>query len=259
MQSRAIWEYIYFGTALRYLQDARAGWKVGSTDEWYVRRNLEHFIEDLKKFDLPVSYQSTGDLHKILGELRAVDDDDATLTAEQAAELNQEMLFVRKTLEAESRLSIAYIVTEKRLDVKKLVGNVAALMSQGVWAKLPDLARADLAEAGKCVAFELPTASAFHSLRATEGVLRHFYRGVIKQKRLADPMWGPMVEQMRQKKSNRPDDTLLDVLDRIRVNFRNPTNHPDAMYDIHEAQDVFLACLEAIGRMVRAPFWVDPA
>jgi hypothetical protein len=82
-----------------------------------------------------------------------------------------------------------------------------------------------------------------------------FYRCVIRQGRLKALLWGPMVDQMRRKKTKRPDDALLDVLDRIRVNFRNPTDHPDAIFDIQEAQELFLACIEAIARMTRSPLW----
>ena len=39
----------------------------------------------------------------------------------------------------------------------------------------PDIAKIDLAEAGRALAFELPTAAAFQLLRATEQVLRDFY------------------------------------------------------------------------------------
>lgn len=76
-------------------------------------------------------------------------------------------------------------------------------------------------------------------MRATESVLRDYYRAVVKQKRVDPLLWGPMVEQMRTRKAKRPPTALLDQLDSIRIHFRNPTQHPDAVYDIHEAQTLW--------------------
>lgn len=67
-----------------------------------------------------------------------------------------------------------------------------------------------------------------------------------------------MVEQLRKKCSKRPPRELLDALDRIRENFRNPTNHPDKIYDIEEVQDLFGLCLDVINRMVQPPCWAAP-
>jgi len=39
-------------------------------------------------------------------------------------------------------------------------------------------------------------------------------------------------------------------LDNIRRSFRNPTQHPDKIYDIQEVQDLFGLCIDAINRMI---------
>jgi hypothetical protein len=115
---------------------------------------------------------------------------------------------------------------------------------------LDDLAKLDMAEAGRAIVFELPTAAAFHVLRATEQVLQDFYRTWVRQRRVKPMLWGSMLKDMRSK-SRRPPDALLNHLDHIRLSFRNPTDHPEKSYDIEEAQDLFALCCEAIGRMVR--------
>jgi len=43
-----------------------------------------------------------------------------------------------------------------------------------------------------------------------------------------------------------------DHLDHIRRSFRNPTQHPDKIYDIQEAQDLFGLCVDAVNRMSRS-------
>jgi hypothetical protein len=45
-------------------------------------------------------------------------------------------------------------------------------------AYLPDLAMQDIAEAGKCLAFRVPTASAFHLSRAIETCMNQYYEAL---------------------------------------------------------------------------------
>ena len=57
-----------------------------------------------------------------------------------------------------------------------------------------------------------------------------------------------MTGDMRKRKT-RPPEALLNHLDHIRENFRNPTDHPDKVYDTEEAQDLLALCCDAMGRM----------
>ncbi len=62
-------------------------------------------------------------------------------------------------------------------------------------------------------------------------------------------MWGTMTDQLRGRKEvSKP---LLDVLDNIRINFRNPTTHPKKVYDLNEVQDLFNLCCDSINRIVK--------
>jgi hypothetical protein len=63
-------------------------------------------------------------------------------------------------------------------------------------------------------------------------------------------MWGPMVNQMRSR-SKPPPSALLDELDNMRINYRNPTQHPDAIYDIHRAQDLLGVSIAVVNQMVQ--------
>lgn len=124
-------------------------------------------------------------------------------------------------------------------------------MAPGVYDALPDLAKYDLEEGGKAIAFDLPTAAAFHLLRGTEGVLRDFYCRVVRRDRISEPrMWAAMVNGMRGKR-NAPSDLLLGNLDSLRSNFRNPTQHPEKTYDADEVQDLLALAIDSINRMHR--------
>lgn len=108
----------------------------------------------------------------------------------------------------------------------------------------------DFVEGGTCLAFERPTAAAFHILRGTEGVLKIYYEKKIRKKdRQTNPTWGSMVNQLRTIK-NAPK-TLLDAYDNLRENFRNPTAHPKLTYTLDEAQDLFSVCIDAVNKIMK--------
>lgn len=245
MQSKPISSYIVFGTELRYLQDVKAGWPVHG--EHLILGNIDRFFAHLQEFDLPVTQRAANKLRQFRDAL-ARSDSDHNLTADEASELRDIMGDVRNTLFAEAGGNVAFIVTDKRIDVDKLLSDVPALMAPGVFNSLPDIAQYDFIEAGKCIAFELPTSAAFHILRGTEAVLRHYYCSIVRRNR-AELLWGPMVESLRRRRTP-PPAPLLDNLDNIRRSFRNPTQHPDKIYDIQEVQDLFGLCVDVINRMI---------
>jgi len=251
MESRPISEYVVLGGVLRYLLHAREGWPIH--EEEYVLPNINLLLGRLEKFELTVSQRVAWRLVQLRDEL-AESASDAKLTAEQASRLTEIMDVLEKTLLAETGGKVAFIVVDKRYDVNKLLSDVPALLAPGVFHSLPDIAQYDLMEAGKCIAFEHPTAAAFHMLRGTEAVLRQFYCSVVKRGRVKQLLWGPMVESLRSR-SKPPPAALLNNLDNIRVSFRNPTQHPDKRYDIHEAQDLFGLCLDVLNRMVSFLSW----
>src|SRR6202012_2778908 len=131
-----------------------------------------------------------------------------------------------------------------------LLTDPAALFAPGIFHSLDSGSAYDLSEACRCLAFECSTAAAFHMMRGTEATLRHFYCYVVRRSRLPKErrMWGPMVEAMR-KRSSPPSKALLDNLDAIRHNFRNPTQHPDAIFSIDQSQDLLGLVIPVINTM----------
>lgn len=175
--------------------------------------------------------------------------DAVRLTAEERTALRRAANDLRLTLDAETSVTYAFVTRPKRHDIERLSEDVGSLMTPGVFAALSDLARTDLEEAGKCIVFERSTAAAFHLMRATEDTLRCFYLANVRRDRVNPLMWGPMTNHLRNRR-NPPPAVLLDVLDHIRRNFRNPTQHPEMTYNIEEAQDLFALSVDAINRLV---------
>lgn len=252
MRAQSIHGYYWFGTCIRYLQDARVGMPLETDDEGgllHVKGIIEAFLKDLDVLGLQVTKRAAWKLPVFLTKLEGKDPD-ATLTGDEAETLQELAYEIRNTLEAEIKGIEAYIVTPKQLDVKRLIDDPGSLLAPKVFEKLPSIAQYDLAEAAKCIAFERPTAAAFHILRGTEDVLRDFYKTLVKQKRV-DFMWGPMVIDLKKRKKADKHHELLAHLDHIRLAFRNPTQHPEAIYDIHEVQDLWGVCVDAINRMAK--------
>lgn len=251
MQGRPITDYIWLGLQWRYVQDSAANAPLHGNA--FVLENIQSVLKKLERFGLTVTRRAANDLHDIYKELSALPQD-ARLDAHQAKRLTTLMKDLQRTLLAEALGNVAYIVTDKRITTQKLLESPAQLLTPGVFDKLPQVAAFDFREACVCVAFERPTAAAFHLLRGTEDVLRTFYRSQVRRGRVSNPMWGPMTEALRKRRVP-PSAELLGLLDHIRKSFRNPTQHPDKIYDIQEAQDLFALCVDAMSRMVSLEGW----
>jgi hypothetical protein len=245
MQKKPISRYIFAGTALRFLQDASEGSKYKGDE--FLQGNIETFLEYLDEFDLLVTQRAAHELRDFLANAEDWDED-YRLTSKQASELRRTVNILRETLFAEASGKIAFIVSDKRIHVDKLLDEVGSLFAPRVFDKLPNVARYDFDEGAKCIAFERTTAGAFHFLRGIEAVLREYYCQKVKRNR-ADLMWGPMLDSLRNRRKP-PSAALLDHLDHIRRNFRNPTQHPEKIYDIQEVQDLFSLCVDVVNRMI---------
>lgn len=242
MESRIIFVYIHFGESLWYLREIKAGRKIKN-----VLEHIGYVLGYLEEFRLPVTLRAAYELGELRDKFLKLDGD-SKCTAQQADKVAGIMKKLEPTLVAESEGNIAFIVTDKRIDVNKLLYHAPSLLAPNVFDSLSDVARYDFVEACQCIAFERPTAAAFHLLRATEGVLRQLYCLSVKRERV-ELMWGPMVIHLRQHKKPRFG-PLLDHLDHIRLSFRNPTQHPEKIYDIEEVQDLFGLCVDVVTRMV---------
>lgn len=246
MQSVTLHRYWQFGTGFRYLQDARTGYTMHGGS--FIIGNIESLFQKLDELNLQVTVRAARPLAKLLEEFKATSSD-SVLDSTQAKRLNSTIKSLRQTLEAELWGMNAYVVSPKRIATERLVGDPSVLFSPDVFSNLTDIAKYDITEAAKCIAFERPTAAAFHLMRATEESLRNYYCHFIKRDRLDPMLWGPMVQALNKHRKAKVHDALNRNLDNIRISFRNPTQHPDKIYDIHEVQDLWGLCVDVINRM----------
>jgi len=120
----------------------------------------------------------------------------------------------------------------------------------------------DIKDSGRCLAFDLGTASVFHMMRAIEDVMKAYYAHLTgktieqvnmeaeeendKKKKIVQT-WGSYIEAL--KKAN-ADQFIVAQLDEIKNVCRNPVCHPDENMTIEEALRLFGMGIFIIGEMV---------
>lgn len=244
-----MYSFFFFGTCVRYIQDVNTTYKIHG--KGCLLENINACLSRLDSLGLYVTKNASQELASFKAELDEITDEDAKLSGAQCTKLNTITIQLRNTLEAELLGREAFVVTPKRFETSKLLYDIGSLMTPGVFSSLPDFTQYDLMEAGKCIAFERPTAAAFHLLRGTEAELRLFYCTLIFRSRVSPLLWGEMTKDLRNRQKTKKHTTLYNNLDNIRLSYRNPTQHPDAVYDIHEVQDLCPLCFETISRMAK--------
>ena len=247
MRKKNIYQYYKFGynyfILKHYTQDINQEVDALVSD-------IQEFFENLEDLELKVTREAGRELMDIGNEVRSLPQDKG-VDVELADRVEKAVKKLEVTLEAELKRTDTYMVTAKRFREDYLLTAPENIFAYSIFTKLPDISKYDFKEACRCIAFELPTGAVFHIMRGTEGVLKHYYYCVVRRNRLKKPMWSNMVDHLRKRKRNAPPKELLDNLDNIRKNFRNPTQHPDATYDIEEAQDLLGISIDVVNRMIK--------
>ena len=105
----------------------------------------------------------------------------------------------------------------------------------------------DFRQAGRCLAFELATGAGFHTMRAVEAVLRHYWRLVLKPP--ASARAPEMFNCISDLRNAGESEKLMNILDDIRDLHRNTIMHPEAFLDMKDALRLFDVAKSAISAM----------
>ena len=188
---------VTLGGTARFLYHAREGWLVhGDT---HILGNIDRFLSRLEELNFKVTLAASGNLSRFAETLRGYPKD-ARLSRADVRTLSRTMGRIDSTMRAEASTINAYVLSETRFDAARLCDKPESFLSPETFTKLPYIARLDVQEAGRCIAFNLPTAGNIHLLRATEDTLRSYYRVYIKKGKIEKTLWGPLIEQLRRKK-----------------------------------------------------------
>lgn len=141
-----------------------------------------------------------------------------------------------------------YFISQKGIySTSDLIERADNVLPAEIIQMLSDSIRADIKQAGRCLAFDLATASGFHIMRALEGVLRDFYCPAFLEKKPKARNWNGYIQCL---KTTDADPKILAILDQIRSLHRNPTMHPQEVLTINAAMTLFGIAQSAIVAMI---------
>jgi hypothetical protein len=130
-------------------------------------------------------------------------------------------------------------------------------IDESVRGHLLDLASKDIVEAGKCLAFRVPTAAAFHLSRAIETGMNQYYESLTGSPfglKDAARNWAVKTKALVEAGA---EEKITEFLVHIRKSYRNPITHPDEILESSEAFNFFPQSISVISMMLAAVKAID--
>jgi hypothetical protein len=148
-------------------------------------------------------------------------------------------------------LAMFFVQKKAIFDTVELVDRADCIFSPEILERMPSEARKDICEAGRCLAFELYTATGFHIFRAMESVIIIYYHSLKKAPALKDTdrNWGRYIDGL---KAGGADPKITDYLTYFKNAHRNPVTHPETVLTKDEAIALFHALPNAIVPIINA-------
>jgi hypothetical protein len=170
-------------------------------------------------------------------------------TVQERASLQNSVRNLDSLLNAELSTCDLYFISQKRAwDTTQLILNAEKVLSESAAAALTDQCKNDLRESGRCIAFDLPTASAFHLFRAIEAVVLQYFPVLrISVPSSSERNLGNYIRILRE---HAVDDRITGMLQHLKDIYRNPIVHPELFLEADEAENLFQFAASAIAAMV---------
>lgn len=218
----------------------------------FPRTWLEYFLEQTKEISLPETKKAAQRLYSIVnGWLQdALKDWNKQLTLEETQSfLAAQSSFENNFEEEVKRVAVFAVLPKGIYDVEALISRPEEKFSANIQAVLPPQMLYDLKQAALCLAFEIPTACAFHICRGTEALMLEYYTVLTKKPwSFKKKDWNIYIEQLRKEQA---PDRITTRLNEIREMDRNAYIHPDVNVAIDEAPFLFELCTGVIFYMAR--------
>ena len=145
------------------------------------------------------------------------------------------------------RLATFTVVGKGNLDVHKLVGGASKGYPGAVQELMDEFMRNEIDYAGKCLAFELPTACGFHILRSVEiGIKGYLHARTGSLPPMTNRNWGQYIQWLNNAGA---DADLIDVLKVLKTK-RNPLMHPQDNLTVMEAVSLICVCQAGIETLI---------
>jgi hypothetical protein len=152
-------------------------------------------------------------------------------------------------LAAETKAMDTYLVSQKgSYKTSDLIARAHIALPATIIPEVPEQCIVDFNEAGKCIAFDVATGAAFHLMRATETVIRKYYKVVVgKEPKQKMRNWGAYIGNLKECNA---EQKVTDLLEHIRVAYRNPILHPEENFTPEKSLVLFGISVSAISLMV---------
>jgi hypothetical protein len=241
------------GAVLRPIATIQSGVTLGSV--WGALYQAQTELNSLLITDwfIPAVKTATASGNKLHDALKKVtdrNDFDSVLSYVEIYDITSSIQEFETVLRASLFITDTYFVTGKAAyDTTTLIMNPEKMFPSDLGLKTPT-AIPDIREAGKCLAFELSTASGFHVLRATETVVREYWTSVsngAKHPRLKTI--GTYAAKMEELGIGK--DKVIATLKQISNLHRNPLIHPDESLTLEDAITLLGICQSAISAMLK--------
>jgi hypothetical protein len=141
-------------------------------------------------------------------------------------------------LAAEMQTLDTYHASQKALySTQDLIERADIVFPEAIRTSVPAETVEEIRAAGRCLAFELPTACGFHIVRATEAVIREYYRSIVGTvPKVKARNWGSYIKFLKQKGA---DSKITTVLEQVKDTYRNPIIHPEDVLEMEDAIILF--------------------
>jgi hypothetical protein len=151
-------------------------------------------------------------------------------------------------LAAELQALDTYFISQKGIyATPDLIESADKALDESVRKVISAEALKDFGQAGRCLAFDLPTAAGFHAMRATENVLRQYHRAIMKPPSITtNPDMATCINELKKAGA---DQKTLAVIDQIRDLHRNTIMHPEVFLSPSEGLRLFDIAKSAISAM----------
>ena len=252
MQRISLSFFYGLGSVLHPIENLAAGMKVG--DIWGTVYSAENDLRSLLATDwfAPALRNAVTPglaLLEVLKNITDKTDFDSVLTHGETYSAKNALKEFETILRAELSNADAYYVTRKAgYKSLLLVENAENLFPNALGVKVP-ASISDIRDAGRCLAFELSTASCFHIFRAVETVVRSFWDAVSKGAKHPDlQTLGNYASELE--KGNFGEIKTRETLKQMAKLHRNPLIHPEVNLDMEEAIGLFGICYSCIAAML---------
>ena len=255
MQRINTWAFYSLGYDIHPL--SALGWKSTLSESFLMilsgRSSLLTLLGD-EIMDLPLSKEAGRNLYnaieKVMPDGQILEDADwGAELGVSASGIGEATKKFEHVLAAELGFGDTYFVTQKGIyNTTSLIEQADKMFSSAILENLPEETINDIRMAGKCLAFELSTASGFHATRAIEDVVREYYKTLSESElKLENRSWGHYIIQLEK---HNPDEKIIGILKQIKDTHRNPIDHTDETLTLDEANNLLGIARSAITALV---------